>query len=151
MNKVGNNNELIVANNYVTYDQISKNKWKIIKDVPAIFFAKVGAAVMLNRKRLVKHEFLLDNNSMAYSFDAAWDTYFGKTIFDTIYLPGLVQVGALPSYNANQVEDINVSIPSKDEQSKIGQLFQYLDSLLTLHQRLCSFENNILGGNKNDC
>ena len=57
--------------------------------------------------------------------------------FERINLPSLVQIGALPSYNANQVEDITIFIPSKNEQKKIGQLFDQLDSLITLHQRKC--------------
>ncbi|WP_373845572.1 restriction endonuclease subunit S, partial [Clostridium sp.] len=98
-------------------------------------FAKVGAAVMLNRKRLVSRPFLLDNNTMAYSFGAQLDTKFGKTLFDTIYLPSLVQVGALPSYNATDINELEVKVPKLDEQSKIGLVFSNIDNLITLHQR----------------
>ena len=52
MNLDGNENEMIVANNYVTAEQIADHRWSPITELPAIFFAKVGAAVMLNRKRL---------------------------------------------------------------------------------------------------
>ena len=113
MNTEGNENELVVANNYVTEEQISRKRWNVIDDVPAIFFAKVGAAVMLNRKRLVRSPFLLDNNTMAYVFDKdIWDCDFGKTLFETIDLTKLTQVGALPSYNVSDVEDVCISIPS---------------------------------------
>ncbi|HEM5322361.1 TPA: restriction endonuclease subunit S, partial [Streptococcus suis] len=106
MNTNGNENELVVANNYVTDEQISKRKWRVITEVPAIFFAKVGAAVMLNRKRLIRHPFLLDNNTMTYVFNhTQWDTNFGKTLFETIDLIQLTQVGALPSYNSSDVEN----------------------------------------------
>ena len=67
MNNDGNENEMNVANNYVTDAQITARRWSPIEEVPAIFFAKVGAAVMLNRKRLCRFPFLLDNNTMAYS------------------------------------------------------------------------------------
>lgn len=136
MNTEGNENELVVANNYVTEEQISRKKWNVIDDVPAIFFAKVGAAVMLNRKRLVRFPFLLDNNTMAYVFDKGiWDCDFGKTLFETIDLTKLTQVGALPSYNASDVEDVCISIPDKAEQEVIGKYFKQLDKLITLHQR----------------
>ncbi|WP_303840069.1 restriction endonuclease subunit S [Selenomonas ruminantium] len=138
MNLDGNENELIRANNYVTQEQIKRKRWNVIDDVPAIFFAKVGAAVMLNRKRLVRMPFLLDNNTMAYIFDSnVWDSEFGKTLFETIDLTKLTQVGALPSYNASDVEDISIMMPSHKEQSRIGAYFSNLDNLITLHQCEC--------------
>ena len=136
MNLNGNEYELIYSNNYVTQEQIERKKWKPIAEVPAIFFAKVGAAVMLNRKRLVNTPFLLDNNTMAYKFGNDWDTNFVRTLFDTINLASLVQVGALPSYNANDVESIKIALPTIEEQKKIGECFSNLDHLITLHQRL---------------
>jgi len=136
MNIKGNENELVAANNYVTVEQVSRKKWNVINDVPAIFFAKVGAAVMLNRKRLVRFPFLLDNNTMAYVFNKnVWDCDFGKTLFETLDLTKLTQVGALPSYNASDVENIRINIPNKGEQQKVGEYFSNLDHLITLHQR----------------
>ena len=139
MNSIGNENELQNANNYVDIFQISRHKWKPITEVPAIFFAKVGAAVMLNRKRLVQYPFLLDNNTMAYSFEKGiWNISFGKSLFETIDLTSLVQVGALPSYNASDVEDIKIFLPSLPEQARIGTFFRQLDRLITLHQCNCN-------------
>ena len=136
MNNVGNENELVSANNYVSDVQIKRKRWNVITDVPAIFFAKVGAAVMLNRKRLVRFPFLLDNNTMAYIFDKkTWDCDFGNTLFETIDLTKLTQTGALPSYNASDVEDIEIYLPNIEEQKAIGAFFLQLDNLITLHQR----------------
>lgn len=135
MNNQGNEHEMVFANNYVTIEQIKQRSWKPIQDVPAILFAKVGAAVLLNRKRLCSIPFLMDNNTMAFSIDTSkFDTNFAKTIFETIDLTSLVQVGALPSYNARDVESILVSVPSILEQEKIGEFFQKIDSLITIHQ-----------------
>ncbi len=135
MNIVGNEYELLYSNNFVTQEQIERKKWKPITEVPAMFFAKVGAAVMLNRKRIVNKPFLLDNNTMAYKFGNGWGTDFGRTLFDTINLASLVQVGALPSYNASDVEGIEISLPTIEEQQQIGTYFKNLDHLITLHQR----------------
>jgi type I restriction enzyme, S subunit len=136
MNNAGNEHEMITANNYVTREQIARKGWSVIEEVPAIFFAKVGAAVLLNRKRLCRFPFLLDNNTMAYSIDrSVLNTDFAKTLFETIDLTALIQVGALPSYNAGDVENVNVVIPRMAEQKKIGANFKKLDNLITLHQR----------------
>lgn len=133
MNNPGNENEMICANSYVNQEQINRKKWKVVNDVPCVIFAKVGAAVMLNRKRLVHSPFLIDNNMMAYLFDDGWDMFFGKVLFDTIYLPLHAQTGALPSYNGGDIKSIIVKIPQKLEQQKIGHYFRKLDELISLH------------------
>ena len=139
MNSDGNENEMTVANNYVTTEQIADHRWSPITDLPAIFFAKVGAAVMLNRKRLCRFPFLLDNNTMAYSLSPTkWDADFAKALFGTVDLTSLVQVGALPSYNAGDVESMEIYLPSLLEQEQIGAYFKHLDNLITLHQRKCA-------------
>ena len=130
MNNIGNETEMRNANNYVTQEQIMKNSWKVINETPAIIFAKVGAALMLNRKRLVTRPFLIDNNTMSYSFDESWDKDFGLTLFQTINLPKYAQIGALPSYNASDIAMIKVNVPDVQEQSAIGTLFRTLDDLL---------------------
>ena len=136
MNNYGNEQEMTCANNYVTDEQIVRKNWKPITEVPAVIFAKVGAAIMLNRKRLCRFPFLLDNNTMAYKFGGQWDTNFGKTLFEKIDLTELVQVGALPSYNATDVENLDIKMPADiNEQKAIGEFFTNLDNLITLHQR----------------
>ena len=136
MNNAGNENEMTVANNYVTEAQTAARRWSPIEELPAIFFAKVGAAVMLNRKRLCRFPFLLDNNTMAYSLSKEfWDADFAKALFETVDLTSLVQVGALPSYNAGDVEAMEVKLPKVSEQRLVGAYFRQLDILITLHQR----------------
>ena len=137
MNTPGNERELIASNNYVTAEQAARMGWHPIDQVPAIFFAKVGAAVMLNRKRLVNKPFLLDNNTMAFSMNSSLlDMQFGQSLFERLDLTSLIQVGALPSYNSSDVEGISVSLPSTmDEQRQIGQYLCDLNTLITLHQR----------------
>lgn len=134
MNNIGNETEMRNANNYVTQEQIMKNSWKVIDETPAIIFAKVGAALMLNRKRLVTRPFLIDNNTMSYSFDESWDKDFGLTLFQTINLPKYAQIGALPSYNSSDIAMIKVNVPNVQEQTAIGSLFRTLDDLLSSYK-----------------
>ena len=65
MNTYGNEKRMVVANNYVDADSILEMKVKVILD-ESIIFAKVGAAVFLERKRLATN-FLIDNNMMAFT------------------------------------------------------------------------------------
>ncbi|MEO7068010.1 MAG: hypothetical protein ABI114_13950 [Rhodanobacter sp.] len=134
MSRVGNEQEMITSNNYVSESQLKRKKWMPISHVPAVIFAKVGAAIMLNRKRMVRSPFMIDNNAMAYLFDATWDTNFGRTLFDTINLPLYAQVGALPSYNGSDIKSIVVHRPDNlEEQRKIGTYFRTLDTLISQH------------------
>ncbi|MGT2912221.1 HsdS specificity protein of type I restriction-modification system [Streptococcus criceti] len=134
MNNSGNEYQMSNANNYVTDEQVNRRKWKVIDQLPAVIFAKVGAAIMLDRKRLVNSPFLIDNNTMAYIFGKHWNAQFGKTLFDTLKLSNFAQTGALPSFNGSDIEAIKVSIPPLPEQSAIGSLFQTLDELLSAYK-----------------
>ena len=147
MNNYGNEHEMRNANNYVSMAQCLKNGWTPITDV-SVIFAKVGAAIMLNRKRLVRFAFLLDNNTMAFKFSKDWDIDFGKTLFERIDLTNLVQIGALPSYNASDIENIEISIPHIPEQQRIGVFFKRLDNLITLHQCKGRMQNSVFSVEK---
>lgn len=134
MNLDGNEFIMCSANNYVTLDDIKLHNWRPI-DGPAIFFAKVGAAIFLNRKRLVLSKFLLDNNTMAYIINTELlDRYFAFVMFGLLNLPSLVQNGALPSYGAKDVSSMLVKIPPLPEQKRIGALFKELDRNLSLNR-----------------
>lgn len=131
----GNENTMNVSNNYVSQEQVKRKRWKVIDKVPTIIFAKVGAALMLNRKRLVAEKFLMDNNTMAYIFSENWDVNFGKAIFETINLPKYAQVGALPSFNGKDIESIKVLLPPQEEQVKVGNFFKQLDDTIALREQ----------------
>ena len=47
------------------------------------------------------------------------------------------------SLNSDNIKNAEVKIPTTAEQIKIGGLFQYLDNLITLHQRKCDQLGNI--------
>ncbi|WP_122821152.1 restriction endonuclease subunit S [Varibaculum vaginae] len=136
MNLPGNEREMVKANNYVSTEQIERRHWRPIFDLPAVVFAKVGAAVYLGRKRMVHEPFLVDNNMIGYSINLdEWDVEFARTVFETLDFSALVQTGALPSFNPSAVEEMSVMVPpSIDEQRAIGELFGQLDDLITGEQ-----------------
>lgn len=136
MNNPGNEVIMTNANNYVSESQLVDNKWKTINpENSGVVFAKVGAAIFLDRKRIVDNPFLIDNNMMSYLFDSSWNRYFGKTLFEKLRLARFAQVGALPSFNGSDVEDIKVTVPETSEQAMIGKLFEQLENLIAANQR----------------
>ncbi len=139
MSVEGNDYCMASANNYVNNEQILRLNYKPICE-SSIVFAKVGAAVFLERKRIAKN-FLIDNNMMAFS--PTEDIVFMKYWFDSINLSKYTQVGALPSFRASDLSVINIRVPSSEEQEKVGDYFKNLDALISQHQQQIIKLNNI--------
>ncbi|CAK1715758.1 restriction endonuclease subunit S [Photobacterium sp. ZSDE20] len=139
MNLIGNDCYMVTANNYVNEEQISRLNYTLIRE-SSILFAKVGAAIFLERKRIAK-DFLMDNNMMAFS--PTQDLTFMKQWFDSISLAKYTQVGALPSFKASDLGKIKLKIPKREEQTSIGNYFQKLDTLINQHQQQLTKLNNI--------
>ena len=136
MNLSGNESVMSASSNYVSAEQVVKNHWKPIATVPAIIFAKVGAAVFLDRKRVAAAPFLMDNNMMAYIPDGkSWAVDFCLSVFNRIRLSNLARIGALPSINASDVEQHHIALPGLPEQRLIGRFFSTLDSLIAAAER----------------
>ena len=120
------------ASNYVTKSQIIKNNWKPFLN-KNIIFAKVGAAVYLERKRKAVGPFLLDNNMMVFQPNNANIDYIYYT-FQRLQLSKHVQVGTLPSLNASELENITIFIPSLAEQKVVADFGATIDHTITLHE-----------------
>ena len=116
----------------MTKSQIIKNNWKPFLN-KNIIFAKVGAAVYLERKRKAVGPFLLDNNMMVFQPNNANIDYIYYT-FQRLQLSKHVQVGTLPSLNAIELENITIFIPSLAEQKVVADFGATIDHTITLHE-----------------
>lgn len=139
MNLIGNDCYMVNANNYVNNDQISRLNYTPITE-SSILFAKVGAAIFLERKRIAAN-FLIDNNMMAFTPNQ--EILFIKQWFDSVSLSKYTQVGALPSFNGSDLEQIKIQIPTREEQVEIGNYFKKLDNLINQHQQQLTKLNSI--------
>ena len=80
-------------------------------------------------------------NSFCFGFRPSIDFnpyYFGYLLrSDTFRNPVTILAQGISRFNIskNKVMEIEIPLPKKEEQEKIGQLFYRLDSLITLHQR----------------
>ena len=57
----------------------------------------------------------------------------GKAVSD--YIKKNPTIGAQPNLSLEQVGDLEITLPTLDEQRRIGAYFHQLDDLITLHQR----------------
>lgn len=128
-NLAGNEIVMSTANNFVTKEQITQNKYKVVKE-KALIFAKVGAAIYMERKRIAQN-FLLDNNMMAFVTDV--NISFIYYLSQSVRFSKYAQVGALPSCNASDIGDIKVALPvSTQEQQKIADFLTSIDQAITV-------------------
>lgn len=85
-----------------------------------LVFAKVGAALLLNRRCLLENPACLDNNMMALlpgDYDSQWLLW----IFSTLDMGRIANPGAVPSINQEQVGNIRLGVPPLAEQRVIAR------------------------------
>lgn len=124
----GNQRFITNANHWI--DQATKIEAKI-KLFPAssVVFAKVGAALLLNRRRILTRETAIDNNMMA-AIPNSDDNNFLYYVLQEVDLREIVQGGAVPSVNQAQMEDIPTLIPPLPEQQKIAAILSSVDNVI---------------------
>ena len=64
-----------------------------------------------------------------------YEFFFSPTFRN--YLGSISHVGTIAHYTITQLSDTPICLPSFEEQKEVGEYFQSLDRLITLHQRKC--------------
>ncbi|CUJ30260.1 restriction endonuclease subunit S [Cognatishimia activa] len=130
LNLKGNEKYVTTAQNWVSEDVLRELR-ATLQPVGAVVFAKVGAALKLNRRRILTRPTAIDNNMMA----AIPDT--GQLDGDFLYYFLLVQdlgkfsqESAVPSVNQGHLSAIEISLPPLLEQRKIAALLRTWDNAL---------------------
>jgi len=125
----GNEIALLVANNYVSRTLASRQGWKIAPP-GGIAFAKVGAALLLNRRRFIQRDSLVDNNMMVAipgdHLNSTWLYWW----LQTIDFGRFVQPGVVPSVNQAQLRSIEVFLPPLLEQRRIAEILDTVDEAI---------------------
>ena len=96
----------------------------------------------------VGNPYIVTNNKPLYTKDAdllwiknkgkfhpyfLYEFFFSPTFRN--YLGSISHVGTIAHYTITQLSDTPICLPSFDEQKEVGEYFQSLDNLITLHQR----------------
>ena len=152
---IGNEQYLNKANNYISTDIAEKLKCNIIpKD--SIVFAKIGAAIFLERKKLTTIECCIDNNTMSFQADDSISPHFLWYVFQTVRFGDLVEATALPSLSGKSIGAISKLIPpTKEEQEAIAGVLLDIDHAISnaslqlekVHQIKNSIMQQLLTGN----
>lgn len=119
LGRVGMTEPLLRAENTVDSEITGYLRAEIIEKSDVVF-AKVGAALLLNRFRRVGCRCCIDNNMMALRPNQSLDTDFALFAMSLIDFSDIVNKGAVPSVNGNQVGRIAFALPPVNEQKEIA-------------------------------
>jgi len=128
MNIPANNIFMKDCNNTID-EQIRKKLGAYLFNENIIIFAKVGAALLLNRRRILTKPSCIDNNMMGFEVINDFYKYFYYYL-QLIDFGKFVNEGAVPSVNQSQVGEIEVAVPPIPEQEKISNILTNIDNLI---------------------
>lgn len=115
------------ANNYISHNSSNILHCNVIPQ-NSIVFAKIGAAIFLERKRLTSVKCCIDNNMMSFQITNCNNSYI-LYVFKTIMLGDLVNATALPALKTKDLKEISIYIPfSIAEQSAIASVLTSMDN-----------------------
>ncbi len=128
MNNEGNEIVMKTANNYIS-EGLRKQLGATAFPAESIVFAKVGAAVFLERKKILIRPSCLDNNMAAFVMDSS-RAYFRFIYYAllNIKLGDLVSTTALPSLSGSVLSSIDLPLPSIPEQTAIATILSDMDA-----------------------
>ncbi|MFZ1364515.1 MAG: restriction endonuclease subunit S [Brachymonas denitrificans] len=132
MNNEGNETFMTVANHYIS-EQTRTRLGATAFPPDSIVFAKVGAAVFLERKRILGQASCIDNNMAAFVLDKSRvDVGYVHALLLNKKLSALVTTTALPALNAKQLGEMPLAVPPLPEQSAIATVLSDMDAELSV-------------------
>ncbi len=135
MNIPGNEEVVARAENSID-DEIVKALGVRLLPKGTVVFPKVGAALLTNKRRRLGVRAAIDNNCMGLVAEAV-EEQFVFYWSQTINFARLSQNGALPSVNAAAVSELEILLPSREEQQKIAKILHtWGKSVVSLNSRL---------------
>jgi type I restriction enzyme S subunit len=145
MNSIGNERYINNSVNNVNLEILNIIKASLVPS-KSIIFAKVGAAVYLERKRILQVDSCIDNNMMSFQPHKKYNIIFLYYILQNLKLSRYANVGALPSYNAKDIGNIKVRIPIVHEQQKIADFLSEFDEKIEIERGKLEYWKNIKKG-----
>lgn len=135
MNRAGNEVHINSSNNWISHDQ--KREMRVKTFPPhSIVFAKVGAALLLNRRRILSRDTIIDNNMMAAVSKTTCYYNYLFYILSAIDFGKFVQEGAVPSINQGDLSSFKISYPPLHEQKKIAAILSTWDRAIEGTEKL---------------
>lgn len=146
MNNDGNDIFMDAANNWVT-EEARRRIGAHAFPAGSIVFAKVGAAVFLERKKILSRSSCIDNNMAAFVLDERQASVpFVHSQLLAKKLGDLVATTALPSLSGKVLGGMILAVPPLAEQSAIATALSHVDALLSAQDALIAKKRAIKQG-----
>lgn len=143
MNNEGNETFMTTANHYIS-EQTRKRLGATAFPAESIVFAKVGAAVFLERKKILGQPSCIDNNMAAFVLDKARaDVRYVHSLLLSKKLGSLVATTALPALNGKHLSEMVLAVPCLSEQRAIAAALSDVDALLGGLDRLIAKKRDL--------
>ena len=131
MNNEGNETFMTAANHYIS-EQTRMCLGATAFPADSIVFAKVGAAVFLERKKILGQASCIDNNMAAFVLNKSRvDVGYAHALLLSKKLSALVTTTALPALNAKQLGEMPLVVPPLPEQTAIANILSDMDAELS--------------------
>ena len=148
MNLAGNEVFIQSANNYVSKAQQSEMKAKL-HPLGATVFAKIGVALISNRRRLLTSPTIIDNNLMSASpVEGKSGQYFLYSLLSTLDFNTLVSGTALPYINVSDLKKIPIVRPPSEAcrafEAKASSIFSMMQTLAAQSSTLATTRDALL-------
>lgn len=135
LDREGNERSIVGSENWIAKSQLKKLR-ATAHPKGAVVFAKVGAALRLNRRRMLNQETVIDNNLMSAEAKAGISSDYLYHWLCALDLGRHAQDGGVPSVNQSILEEILIDSPPLKEQRRIVCVLNAADRLITLDERL---------------
>jgi type I restriction enzyme S subunit len=134
---------MTTANHYIS-EQTRKRLGATAFPTGSIVFAKVGAAVFLERKKILGQPSCIDNNMTAFVLDKTRaDVRYMHSLLLSKKLGALVATTALPALNGKQLGEMALAVPPLPEQRAIAAALSDADALLRGLDRLVAKKRDL--------
>lgn len=147
MNREDNGTFMQTANHYIS-EEIRRQLGAVVFPPDSIVFAKVGAAVFLERKKILSVPSCLDNNMAAFVLDRdITDVRFVHYWLLQFQLASLVATTALPALSNGVLNEVPIPLPpTKAEQEAIADALSDADALIASLEQLIAKKRCIKQG-----
>ena len=122
------------CNNYISHDDAKEMKGVIIpKNV--VVFAKIGEALKLNRRAITSCDCLIDNNAMGIGGKSKYlNSMYFYFYMKNLKMETLAESTTVPSVRKTKLEEVEMEVPSLDEQSEIVNILAKLQKIINERQ-----------------
>ena len=127
-NNEGNETFLSKSNNYVTNEEFESNNWNLFNK-NSIVFPKIGMGLLLNKRRILNQNSIIDNNMMGFIPNQKINFKYSFYLLKIIDFKDYCSDGTVPSIGESQISPIKISLPPLPEQQ---QIVSFLDTKTSL-------------------